>query len=364
MLTSPAKSTVAAYSSPYKSPHKPRLGGEKEEEEDTRALLERMKETVEGMKRRRSEVPSGARMSVAPVAPLTVEEEEGYAMDDQKEDKDEGSDKENAAETDENESSGEEEEVEPDVPAPFGTPMRPTTMAMAKTPHLDLKHVFSAAQPPQTPSFKGVRELFAANDKPAPETPKMDGMRDMFRERKVLATPAFEGVGEMMSTPKGWKMDVLGQDDDAEDEHEKEEAENAAEETLIKSTRRGRSNPANTSAAKPPSTLKIPATATRRKTPRSTATTAKTPVTEGKSNFADDEATPGDSLGRVEEEDEENKGIKKPAVRKGRSRATPADSDAEEGEQQVKGKARLIRGSRKAVDDIPEVGLFVLFTLG
>jgi hypothetical protein len=37
----------------------------------------------------------------------------------------------------------------------------------------------------------------------------MDGMRDLFREKKVLATPAFEGVGEMMKTPRGWRMDVL-----------------------------------------------------------------------------------------------------------------------------------------------------------
>ncbi|KAG6895598.1 hypothetical protein C0992_000445 [Termitomyces sp. T32_za158] len=54
--------------SPLKPPTKPTLSNlpteEKEEEEDTRRLLERMRQTVEGMKRRRSEVPP--QVSVTP----------------------------------------------------------------------------------------------------------------------------------------------------------------------------------------------------------------------------------------------------------------------------------------------------------
>jgi hypothetical protein len=139
----------------------------------------------------------------------------------------------------------------------------------------------------------------------------------------------------------------------------KKKEEEEEREVVAKSVRRGRGTPASafpsSSATKPPSSTT--STTTRRKTARSVA--VKTPVTEGKSNFADDEATPGDVLGRVEEEDEDkdkegkSKG-KKPAARKGRSKAS-VDSDVEDGGEKVQKKARLIRGSRKVVDDILEV---------
>lgn len=367
------KSGIAPYSSPYKSPYKQRLDNkemeEGEEEEDTRALLERMKETVEGMKRRRSEIHD-VRMSVAlDFEPVGVEDGRDEQLDEEDmevgseaedEDEDGGSDKENAveaeAEVDEYEnSSGEEATQEPEM-QPSHTPIRPTSTAPTKTPHLDLKHIFSAAQQlPKTPSFTGVRELFSADGKVVPQTPKLDGMRDLFRERTIPVTPAFEGVGEMMSTPSGWRMNARL--DEAGDEDEVEVEETAVADVVVKSTRRGRS----TIPTKPPSSTlasssKIPATTTRRKTPRINGVTAKTPVTEGRSNFADDEATPGED--RVDEDNSS----KKPVVRKGRSRATPTpvESDAEEGAEKVKGKARLIRGSKKVVDDIPEVCIIVL----
>ncbi|KIM82686.1 hypothetical protein PILCRDRAFT_819990, partial [Piloderma croceum F 1598] len=340
--STPSKSATGAkvWASPYKGQHKIGSGnnndnegskdGEGEEkEEDTKALLEKMKETVEGMKRRRSGVP-GSRVSAVDVR---GGQDDGV---------DAGM---NVDEAGEEEESDKENKTEGDAMA-----VREDTHAQSTNP----------PSGPQTPSFNNIRERFQnpSSDRPViaePKTPKMDGMRDLFREKKVLATPAFEGVGEMMKTPRGWRMDVL------EEGVEGEENEEEEKEVVATSARRGRGTPASTSSAtKPPSSTT--STSTRRKTARSVA--VKTPVTEGKSNFADDEATPGDVLGRVEEEgedkdkDKEGKGKdKKSASRKGRSKTPVVDSDAEEGGpggEKVQKKARLIRGSRKVVDDIPE----------
>lgn len=365
-----------AYASPYKTPHQRQHkdgiemesvngtgateGGEEGVEEETKVLLERMKETVEGMKRRRSEVPLG-RISIG-----VGGEGGGGLLDEDEMDMDgKESDKENEAgsgiEADAIEVGGAEQDV----------PVRPTTPIPAasptKTPHLDLKQMFATSSTytpaPKTPGSKGVREgsLKPSDAKVGaePKTPKMDGLRDMFRERKVTETPAFEGVGEMMRTPNGWEVDVL--DEGAEDDPDTVEEKVEVEEVVARVNRRGRSV-----SAKPPS-LKSTTATTRRKTPRSTAAgaTAKTPVTEGRSNFADDEATPGDALGRVQEEDEvevkDKQRVgkvkeKKPATRRGKSKP-PVESDAEEDSDKIQKKARLIRGSRKVVDDIPEVCL-------
>lgn len=307
------------------------------EDENTKALLERMKETVEGMKRRRSEAP---RMSIAMKA--ETETERNGVDDDVSEDEDEGSDKENDSDIMDTRApalaSATEEELEQvghSNESTNRTPTRPlTTTATAKTPHLDLKHIFQNSAP-KTPSFKGVREMFQADDKVEPKTPKMNGMREMFRENKVPQTPAFEGVGEMMQTPAAYRMNTLEEEDSEEEE----------EVQLLVKPKRGRGAPVTT---KPPSMTPT----TRHKTPKSVAATTKTPITEGRSNFADDEATPGDILGNINE-DEEEVGSKKPVARRGRSKA--ADSGAEEGGEKVQKKARLIRGSKKIVDDIAEV---------
>jgi hypothetical protein len=343
--STPSKSATGgkAWASPYKGQHKIGRGNNndneggkdgdgEDKEEDTQALLEKMKETVEGMKRRRSEVPGGRISAVDVRGGQDGGVDAGMNVDEAGEEDKEESDKEN--------------EVEGDA------------MVVHEDAHAPLNHQSSG---PQTSSFNNIRERFQnpSSDRPViaePKTPKMDGVRDLFREKKVLATPAFEGVGEMMKTPRGWRMDVL--------EEGVEGDENGNEEEEVgTSTRRGKDTPASTSssATKPPSSTT--STSTRRKTARSVA--VKTPMTEGKSNFGDDEATPGDVLGRVEEEDEDKdknkqgkgKG-KKPVARKGRSKAPVVDSDVEEegpGVEKVQKKARLIRGSKKVIDDIPEV---------
>jgi len=283
-----------------------------EAEEDTKALLERMKETVEGMKRRRSEVPRAFIPS-----PVKVVEGNAVDVDREEEEEAEASDKEN------------EHGYEPEAHV---SPTTPQVTSPTKRPHLNLHHL--------------------PNPRAAPKTPQMDGMRDLFREKKIMRTPAFEGVGEMMKMPEGWTAGRV----DEEGEEDGEEVEEVAPVKNIVS-RRGRSTPASSSSVtKPPSSTSTSRTTSmRRKTPRSTTT--KTPVTEGRSNFADDEATP---LGRVDEEDEDKRSGKgkKPvgAGSRGRSKVS-GDSDAEEGSSEKASgkKARLIRGSRKVVDDIPEV---------
>lgn len=361
MSMSPTKNAA------YTSPQKAQLQSQGGEEEDTRVLLERMKETVEGMKRRRSVAPA---TGIFGLGDAPVESEETQAQEDhdaemeQEQEQDpyeqEQDEQEEEASSDEEVGEGEESdkenaagdampldaegEHEYSVASSSRTPVRSTTTSSTatKTPHLDLKHIF--AQPPKTPSFKGVRELFKDNAA-APQTPHMDGMRHLFSDRQVPATPSFEGVGEMMSTPSGWRTtDVKEEEPEVDEEIPEEELEE------VKPARRARNKPASSSSiAKPPSSSSMPGgtiiPATRRRAPRAAA--IKTPVTEGRSNFADDEATPGD-LARVQEEDDDDTG-KKPAVK-------TEEMTAEKG----RGKARLVRGSKKAVQDIPEVRVHFL----
>lgn len=322
------------------------------EDEDTKALLDRMKETVEGMKRRRSGVPPtpNGKMSLT-FAKAQADVESTQRMEDgneEFEEDEEGSDKENHSDAidspTEDVSSDQDELV---LGNPTKTPVRPTNTTTTNTPHIDLKHIVNASSaPPKTPSFKGVREMFQDHQQAEPQTPKMDGMKTMFRQPKVPETPAFEGVGEMMRTPAAYRMSIL------EEEGEEEEIVEAVK------PKRGRSASATpASSSKPPSSSK---TTTRGKASRSTASKAlKTPVTEGKSNFADDEATPCDALGRVEEEEES---AKKPVARRGRSKVADS-SDVEDSDNKPQRKARLIRSSKRAIEDIPEVCTFAVIAL-
>lgn len=41
------------------------------------------------------------------------------------------------------------------------------------------------------------------------ESPKYTGLKEMFRTRKSLATPVYEGIGEMLGTPAGYKSAVV-----------------------------------------------------------------------------------------------------------------------------------------------------------
>ena len=154
---------------------------EDEEEAETSTLLEKMKEVVEGMQRRRS-------------VHFEAPEEDG----------------EDAGQRDEKP----EDDNEGPLPPPADSRREfPATPKMS-----DLKHVFSerhAANNVPT-SYAGVRELFkaepaastAAASTTNPETPRLDGVREMFfraREREP-STPLFEGVGEMMATPPGYAV--------------------------------------------------------------------------------------------------------------------------------------------------------------
>jgi hypothetical protein len=154
---------------------------EDDEETETTSLLEKMKEVVEGMQRRRSVQPEAATVSNG--------SEEG------------DKDARQQDETLEDEATAEEQVLLQMDP-------RRASRSFPATPHMsDLKHVFSenrAANMP--PSYAGVRQLFRAEHAPNPETPRLDGVRDMFfraREREPN-TPIFEGVDEMLATPAGY----------------------------------------------------------------------------------------------------------------------------------------------------------------
>ena len=250
-----------------------------EEEEDTRHLLDRMKQTVEVMKRRRS-VGSlwGGDDEVKPDQDM-VHAERFPAMDNQEDMDDDRSDKENdgagrdaevphvyQVEEDAGEADPEEvatnEEKDEDAPADHPLPALTRKSANPQTPQLEsLKHLFSQPKTnavAATPAVQSMRHLFknVASDI---ETPRIDGMDGMFlreeRSSQVTATPTFEGIGEMMQTPPAYREGVPDAD----------VAKPVAKSDL-------------------PITRKIPAvaasTATRRRTPRANVGTSKPPSAE------------------------------------------------------------------------------------
>jgi hypothetical protein len=152
---------------------------EDEDETETTSLLEKMKEVVEGMQRRRSIQPE----AIVNVPVLSKSEED---------DKDAGLQDELLK----------DEEMET---VPLQTDPRKPAQSFPATPHMsDLKHVFSENRAANMPSsYVGVRSLFRAEHAANPETPRLDGMREMFNRAQELEpnTPAFEGVGEMLATP-------------------------------------------------------------------------------------------------------------------------------------------------------------------
>jgi hypothetical protein len=171
IFTSPAKTCTAIK--------------EDDEEAETTSLLEKMKEVVEGMQRRRSMQPE----AIANVA-ISNTSEEG--------DEDEGQPDE----------TPEDDEATADEPHPLQTKFRSTPQSFLATPHMsDVKHVFSEKRAANIPSsYVGVRDIFKAEPSMDPETPRLDGVREMFfraRDRGPR-TPIFEGVGEMLATPAGY----------------------------------------------------------------------------------------------------------------------------------------------------------------
>ena len=244
-----------------------------EEEEDTRHLLDRMKQTVEIMKRRRSASSLwDGDDDVKPDEDM-LHDEQPSAMDIQEENMDEDeSDKENdgAGRDVETQSvlqvtgvdeAGRVEEAaneEKDEDAPMDLPLPALTRQSVnpQTPQLEsLKHLFSqpkANTVTATPAIQSMRHLFK-NVSGDTETPRMDGMRGMFlreeRSGQVTATPTFEGIGKMIQTPPVYHASIP--DPDVKDD--------------------------------PPAPRKAPAvasTGSRRKTPKSNIGPSKPPSAE------------------------------------------------------------------------------------
>ncbi|KAI0301317.1 hypothetical protein BC826DRAFT_558631 [Russula brevipes] len=153
---------------------------EDEEEAETTTLLEKMKEVVEGMQRRRS-----MQVDAPPNVPISNKSEEDDAGE--------------QAETYEVREATAEERV------PLQADFRSAARSFPATPNMsDFKHVFSEKRAVNVPpSYAGVRTLFKEEHAPNPETPRLDGVREMFFRARAREpkTPIFEGVGEMLATP-------------------------------------------------------------------------------------------------------------------------------------------------------------------
>jgi hypothetical protein len=149
---------------------------EDEEEVETTMLLEKMKEVVEGMQRRRSLQPDGIS-----ILNMTEIPDEDMVLEEEKPNDDEAT-------------------LEDHCP-----PQADSRPAVPATPQMsDLRHVFSEKRAAGMPTpYAGVRELFKAEQARNPETPRLEGVREMFlhARRREPSTPTFEGVDEMLVTP-------------------------------------------------------------------------------------------------------------------------------------------------------------------
>lgn len=166
------------------SPVKAEDGGE-----DAGVLLARMREMVAGVRRRQSGV--GAE-DVPRRASLSPRKRAGFSLLA----RDEG-----GADTIVEEQ--EQEQGGADAPVPVAAAPREVG-----TPQMgDLRHLFGAPAQAATPQLKGVREMFR------PVRPSA-GMEDA----------ALEGVGEMMSSPVGWRGKAAAQAHEEEDDEEEDPA--------------------------------------------------------------------------------------------------------------------------------------------
>jgi hypothetical protein len=282
----PAKAFVSLGRSvsPVKAPLTPHS---EEDEEDTRSLLDRMKRTVEEIKRRRSVGPFGHDEQEEEDAE-TADPRQRVVADEDAEDMEEGH------QTGEEEENSDKEnghtspllppsspELEPDVTeisphtlAPLSptrivldldldlelerTPL-PQLMRPAGTSRRQHTNAFSGLQ---TPALTSVKHLFPP-PLPVPSTPAVKSMRSLFREAGMSAglgirEEALDGIEEMMVTPEGYRVR-------AEDAPEQEiEIEEGQQEQEV-------SKPARTTSRKTP--VPVPAsapttTAARRRTTR------------------------------------------------------------------------------------------------
>lgn len=157
--------------------------------EDASVLLARMRQMVEGVRRRQSMEDAPRRASLSPrkrggFSLLAREHgargEPDAIMEEQEQDDGDGDTAEGAA-----------------VPVAVAP-------SQVRTPQMgDLRHLFRDPCPSATPQLKGVREMFRPT-KPLAE----------------FADAALEGVGEMMSSPAGWRGKAVAPDDEEDDEEE------------------------------------------------------------------------------------------------------------------------------------------------
>lgn len=165
--------------------------------EDTSAMLARMKEKVDSVKRRQSMGPRpslgmglsprkpGQFSLFAPDADLTSPRKTSnpFVLEETTEEHmhlDQAGDEKSTTEAD--------------------VQMDDVETNRSSIPQASSSHRTHEVPLPATPKFTGMREMFkeAAQEM---QTPRMDGMRDLFRPERALSTPAFEGVGEMLATP-------------------------------------------------------------------------------------------------------------------------------------------------------------------
>jgi hypothetical protein len=160
---------------------------EDEEEAETTSLLEKMKEVVEGMQRRRSVQPEA--ITDVAVSDTSEQDDEDERQQDE---------------------ILEDDDTTAEEPVSLQADSRSTAQSFPAIPHTpDLKHVFSEKRAANIPSsYDGVRDLFKAEPSMNPETPRLDGVREMFfrARNQEPSTPIFEGVGEMLATPAGYLL--------------------------------------------------------------------------------------------------------------------------------------------------------------
>ncbi|KAG2129169.1 uncharacterized protein EDB93DRAFT_140564 [Suillus bovinus] len=226
--------------SPLKAPLTPHS---EEDEEDTRSLLDRMKRTVEEMKRRRSLGPFGDNEheheeddeendTVDTEQRRDVEKNAEKDIDEERQtgEEEENSDKENGLVSSHREPQS-SSQPEPDLEATdpsehMSTPLSPTRIALdldlelERTPLPQLTRPTSRPQNknassfagPQTPALASLKHLFPP-PAPVPSTPAVKSMRSLFREASKgvgmeIEEDALEVVGEMMVTPEGYRARV------------------------------------------------------------------------------------------------------------------------------------------------------------
>ncbi|KAG2356395.1 hypothetical protein BDR07DRAFT_450202 [Suillus spraguei] len=289
--------------SPLKAPLTPHS---EEDEEDTRSLLDRMKRTVEEMKRRRSVGPFGEdereyeedgeddniagaeqRMDVEENVEENIEEEQQIGEEE------ESSDKENGLASSFREpqsSSHPEPDLETIDPSEhMSVPLSPTRIALdldlelERTPLPQLTRPTSRPQHknapsfagPQTPALASLKHLFPP-PAPVPSTPAVKSMRSLFRGAGKgagmdMEEDVLEGVGEMMVTPEGYRAHVEDVDEQGD--------EIKGEEQVNRRETEERRKPPKTTSRKAPVPASGPGpttTAARRRTRTTTATGATT----------------------------------------------------------------------------------------